>query len=63
MERAPAHHPRAAHLRRALQPDRTPRADGSVIVTAAPGYRPAMAEHRSQESPHDGLSPELRRPF
>jgi DNA-binding SARP family transcriptional activator len=36
---AAALHTKIAHLRRALQPDRTPRTDGSVLVTAAPGYR------------------------
>lgn len=41
---AAALHTKVAHLRRALQPDRTPRTDASVIVTAAPGYRLAR-EH------------------
>ena len=41
---AAALHTKVAHLRRALQPDRTPRTDDSVIVTAAPGYRLAR-EH------------------
>jgi DNA-binding SARP family transcriptional activator/energy-coupling factor transporter ATP-binding protein EcfA2 len=36
---AAALHTKIAHLRRALQPERAPRADGSLIVTAAPGYR------------------------
>ncbi|MDP9427553.1 MAG: hypothetical protein M3Q47_01120, partial [Actinomycetota bacterium] len=35
----PTLHTKVAHLRRALQPDRTPRAGESVLVTAAPGYR------------------------
>src|SRR5687768_2775442 len=36
---AAALHTKVAHLRRALEPDRTARSDASVIVTAAPGYR------------------------
>ena len=35
----PALHTKVAHLRRALQPDRAPRAGESVLVTDAPGYR------------------------
>jgi DNA-binding SARP family transcriptional activator/energy-coupling factor transporter ATP-binding protein EcfA2 len=35
----PALHTKVAHLRRALQPDRAPRAGESVLVTEAPGYR------------------------
>lgn len=41
---AAALHTKIARLRRALQPDRTPRTDSSVVVTAAPGYRLAR-EH------------------
>ena len=35
----PALHTKVAHLRRALQPDRAPRAGESVLETVAPGYR------------------------
>lgn len=42
----PALHTKIAHLRRALEPDRAPRAGDSLLETVAPGYRLARAAVR-----------------
>lgn len=52
----PALHTKVAHLRRALEPDRAPRAGESVLETVAPGYRLARAALTLDADRFEGLA-------